>query len=814
MFVGPTRVWLVGLAMLLGSAATLAQAEGAQGRDVWKGLSVAEALRRLEQPLAERGAILLFTSRVVRDDLIVLREPSVDPAAEPRRAAAEIVAEHGLELREVAGRLVVVPARAPTAEPAQPDAPEEETKEALEEPVAEEIDEVSDEVTVLSRRRSEPFSETVVRRLRDERVEALPHFANDLFHAAKVTPATSGTESSSRLSVRGGSPAELLVVLDGQEILEPYHLQDFDSALSILTPTVVDSASLKVDGVSARYGERMGGVFDLTTVRPSQDLRGRAALAPWYGELGGSGRLGDRGTWMVTGRAGSYRLALAVAGRDENPQFEDLFGKMHFDLGDEQRHSIQIETLLAEDEIQHHEEGADVLAEYTARWSNGVVWGTDLRLLSSRAYLESAFTYGRLARVRRGSEAAPERDLRLDDVRGFESFGARASGDWQPTESGNHSFEFGLDVRRQDAEFDYFTERSLRDVLAPIRSRGAEGITQNSSTLAGDYVGTFVSHDWRLGGGAGPAWRQLRIRTGVRWDDNNLLDDHQLSPRLAVAWTPTSRFTLRSSWGVFHQSQRPYDLQVEDGETELPIPERAEHVSLGGDYRTPGGLLISLEAYERDLDQLRVRYENLFEPISLFPELSSDRVRLAPSSGRSRGYELAMRGPLQQPLLWSFSFARGAVTEKIDGVRVPRAMDQQNALRLELGHRWPSGWHANLALTYHSGWPTTAVDAVEVVDEDGTSVLQPRLGPLRAERLPDYYRLDLRVGRSWSVPLRGAARGRLEFYLDLQNLLDRKNVRGYDDFMAGFDSMGQPTIEARELAWGDFLPSFGLSLDF
>ena len=51
---------------------------------------------------------------------------------------------------------------------------------------------------------------------------------------------------------------ELLIRLDGQELYEPYHLRDFDNALSIVTTSRIAKVSL-VTALPASYGDRAAG---------------------------------------------------------------------------------------------------------------------------------------------------------------------------------------------------------------------------------------------------------------------------------------------------------------------------------------------------------------------------------------------------------------------------------------------------------------------------------------------------------------------------------------------------------------------------
>ena len=61
--------------------------------------------------------------------------------------------------------------------------------------------------------------------LSSEEIDVLPRIADDLYRALSRLPGTAGGDISAKFSVRGGLPNEVLVLLDDQEIYEPYHLR-------------------------------------------------------------------------------------------------------------------------------------------------------------------------------------------------------------------------------------------------------------------------------------------------------------------------------------------------------------------------------------------------------------------------------------------------------------------------------------------------------------------------------------------------------------------------------------------------------------
>ena len=60
--------------------------------------------------------------------------------------------------------------------------------------------------------------------------------------------------------------------------------------------------------------------------------------------------------------------------------------------------------------------------------------------------------------------------------------------------------------------------------------------------------------------------RRLSLDLGLRHDTVTLSDENHFSPRLAATWETVAEDLVRASWGWFYQSQRPYELQLEEGD--------------------------------------------------------------------------------------------------------------------------------------------------------------------------------------------------------------------------------------------------------
>jgi len=747
---------------------------GAGAGDRFVGLPLAAALQMLQRD----GVAVVFSTAVVLPSMVVRTAPR---ASTPSAILDELLRPHGLAAsRGPRGRLIVVRAAGPpTQPPPVPAVP----------PVAAEI-----EVTAPAESmHGEPVAAAVLDPVAPE--GDLPHVGGDVFRAVGLLPGAATSESSAQLSVRGGRRDDVMVVLDGLELLAPYHLQEFDGALGIVPALSLEHVELIADPVPVEYGDRLGGVVDMRTRTPQTPLHLSLGVGSLFAEASASGAFArDRGRWLAAARAGNYRLALEAGGRHEDPRYWDVFGKTDYALRPGQ--DLQLRLLLASDDFEVDPVNVGG-GSYRSRWENSYLWASHVGALGAQGLAESVAWIGLLER-KRFAERAQQGTTRfdLDDDRNSVFAGGKTTWRWAPP-AARWSLDGGAEWRQIDSAIDY---RADRVDLAPELpgTTPAEGHTLFSHDFEFEQLAAFASGRLRVG-------RGLTLEGGLRWDHTGLTDEAHTSPRLHVAWSPDGASVVRAGWGWYYQSQRPYEVQVEDGQTSVSPSERATQSLLSYERRLAGGASWRAGAYERREGSPRARFESLFDTSVIYPELSPGRVRLDPDFARARGVELLFRAAPRPRLDWSAAYTRAAVEDRIDGRWVPRATDETHALELLAHVQLPHHFTLSAVWLYHTGWPTTEVSGRVGRDELGNVRVEPVLGPIRGDRLPEYHRLDLRLGRGWDV--RG---GRLSAFLDLQNVYGRHNVRGYEAFRFGLDDRGEPEVFADSVSWGGFLPSFGV----
>ena len=748
-------------------------------------MPLAEAL----SDLRERGLKIVFTSGVVRPGMTVEAEPTT---GDPRGILDQILAPHGLTVRDgPRGTLVVV--RRPGALPggrAKEDAPG--TPRAAVPVMQESVRVTPSRVSLMRETRAAGIG------FGSDEIQALPHLGDDFFRAVTLAPGIAGNDVSAQFHVRGGRRDETQVLLDGQELYEAYHLKDIDSALSFVSSSTLKRAELSTGGFSAEYGDRMAGVLDMRTRTPSGPTIFRAGASVLSLHAGGAGGFdGDRGSWLVEARRGTADLVNELLDT-ENPRYADAYVKLGYRLDD--RNRLRFHLLTSDDRYLFNEVLEDESNRIDTNYRSSHFWLTHELILTPRVLVETTVSRTGLDQDRAGFENDERVQFELRDRRATEVLGVRQG--WTVLAGERHQVKLGAELRAFDTEYDYRSNFVFDDPLAEIRDDPEGGETRFDGRFRADHSTLYISDRITLA-------ESLTLELGLRRDHYSLTDERHTSPRINLAWSPFRSGVLRAAWGRYHQSQRSYELQVEDGDRTFYPTERSDHRVLGYEHlfaqdRESGGVTLRIEVYQRKVRNPRPRFENLYEARNTFPELEPDRVRIEPDRGVAKGVELFVQGSAGKRLRWFANYAWASTEDRIDGRDVPREFDQRHALNLDVDYRIGEHWRLNAAWRYHTGWPTTPL-SLEEIDNEGETVWIPVLGPLNSDRLSDYHRLDVRASREFRV-----GRASATFFVDVQNVYDRKNLAGFDIEIDEEEGL----IDSEREYWAGILPSAGIRFSF
>jgi outer membrane receptor protein involved in Fe transport len=347
---------------------------------------------------------------------------------------------------------------------------------------------------------------------------------------------------------------------------------------------------------------------------------------------------------------------------------------------------------------------------------------------------------------------------------------------------------FGADLKHLDAEYRHVSDRTIAAPFDTLLGNEAQRTLDYDFVVDGAQYAAYTEVRWR-------ATSQLVVDLGIRWDQQTYPiaeDDRQYSPRASLLYQPTDRTEIRFGWGQYYQAQETNELQLADGIADFFPAQRAEHFVLNVQHELVGGLAAELSVFRKSFRTLRPRFENLFNTLTLVPELQFDRVIIDPDKAESFGAELSIsRGSSSDDRLWWVSYAWAETRDWSSEGKIPRSWDQTHTLKGGFVVR-RAPWDFSVAGEVHTGWPTTAllVDAAGDIDVTGRNQL----------RHDTFASVDLRINREFDV-----RRGELNAYLEVTNVLNRENPCCTEYWLGSEDE-----LVSRTSHWLPLIPSLGL----
>jgi hypothetical protein len=168
-----------------------------------------------------------------------------------------------------------------------------------------------------------------------------------------------------------------------------------------------------------------------------------------------------------------------------------------------------------------------------------------------------------------------------------------------------------------------------------------------------------------------------------------------------------------------YQTERPDELQIQDGEDFFHAAQRADQAVLSVERQFRRDWSLRVEAFsKRIVDPLPI-YENLLDSLVPLPELEVDRVRVAPDASSAYGVETTQRWQPADAGQVGSRTADGSEDE-FAGRNVARSWDQRNAVNAGLSwtrRPWQLG-----TIQWRSGWRR---NALRLVDEPPVNSMLP-----------------------------------------------------------------------------------------
>ncbi|UCG41775.1 MAG: TonB-dependent receptor [candidate division WOR-3 bacterium] len=626
---------------------------------------------------------------------------------------------------------------------------------------------VSGVVCSAERARSEREVGLSIRRLAARDLAATPAMVEpDVFRSFQSIPGVlSVSDFSSALYVRGGSPDQNAVLLDGVPLYNPFHLS---SLFSTFNTDALERAELYAGAFPAHYGHAISSAVDVTTRRGnSERLAGRWDVGLVSSRLLLEGPL-PRGSFLVSGRRAYTEIASRVVAQVSGDTlfslpyyFYDLQSRVDFDPTFDDH--LSLVALYSRDAI----DSTDERSSARFHWGNGAFSLRWRHLFPSGLGLTTQASYS-------GSDASLRYLVRswFDDSFKTKtaSYGLRSDARFVPDSL--HELLGGWEVTVFD-----LSSRRTRDTT----------VWWDNAPPSPVYAGVHLGDKWRPLSG-------VLVQPGVRAEYFSSGSHFRVSPRLSAKKFLGSGFSVSAGLGRYYQylsTPFPRDellvrapalffQQLVPADSVL-APARADHLVLGAEKWLTGDIRVSAEAYYKRMQNLLETDlyfdpsdEPDFDPLELYPiGLVNAEADIRSGTGRSAGLDILLRSS-HGWVGYSLAFAR----RRFLGDEYYPVFDARHNITLAGTIGLGRGWAVSLQWLLRTGFPDTGpVGWYHIVITNpvtGERFLLRR--PLRDDRLryPAYHRLDTGVEKSFS--LLGLE---ITAYLQVANVYARQNVLWY-----------------------------------
>lgn len=611
----------------------------------------------------------------------------------------------------------------------------------------------------------------------------------DILKTIQLLPGVqSGGEGQTGLYVRGGSPDQNLVLLDGVPIYNVSHLLGI---FSVFNADAIKNVTLTKGGFPARYGGRLSSILEINMKEGNlQEFHGEGSLGLISSKLTLEGPIvKDKTSFLISGRRTYADLIFRPIIKANQPEGVEVSPTLYFyDLNAKIQHKFNDKHRL----FLSAYSGADVFKntykEEDDSFTGGIDWGNIISALrwnyqiSNKLFANTTLTYSNYEidiLAEQESKNGENTDFfSAKYFSGIRDFGGKIDFDFIPTP--NHYLRFGIGVTRHrykpgalslKSEFD---EEQL-DTL--IGSQDAYS-TEYSVYLEDDIL-----------------WGPLKANIGIHASAFSVDDKFYTSiqPRLGLRYLLNESLSLKASFSTMTQYinllssesfSLPTDLWVPS--TGRVRPQQSWQAALGVAKTIRNEYEFSAEAYYKRMDDV-ISFK---EGASFLFGLENDwQEKITQGEGESYGLELFLQKKKGRTTGWigyTLSWNWRQFDEINQGKRFPFRFDRRHDISVVVSHDLTDNITLSGAWVYGTGNAVTlrtyryAYDIFPQFFGDGSSPPTPYYfevesgGDKNDFRMTNYHRMDLSIEfrkkkrkyeRKWIIGVYNAYYHRNPYYI-------------------------------------------------
>ncbi len=642
-----------------------------------------------------------------------------------------------------------------------------------------------------------PLSQMSVSTIPMSVVKSLPALMGerDVLKALALMPGvTTGIEGTSGLLVRGGSPDQNLMLLDGAPVYNVSHLFGF---LSVFNPDAIKDVALYKGGFPARYGGRLSSVLDITMREgATSEHRGEAGIGIISSRVLLEGPLGKskKGSYLVSARSSYLGLLLIpvkilYAQGDADAYYNywmvDFNAKMNYQAGKNGR--ISLSLYGGNDNFNAVDGSFGPESRFGLNWGNQTATLRYTHLLGSKWFgqamgIYSRYQYQLLASQKDSVRTGDTTYVNTNRVRSqslVADIGAKYK--LEGYLSSSLTLRLGAEVTRHQ-----FTPSLFR-----IQSDTTED-RQGSGSIYTVEAGAYAEATWKP-----KPW--LEINGGLRLSAYSVAGRNYAAPepRLSAGIQLPANFQFKGSYSRMKQYLHlltnsgvglPNDIWVPV--TAVIPPSQSDQFALGLEKDLPARKLhFSVEAYYKRLSSLTdyARGSNFLEVFSA----DWQNYLLTGGTGRIRGLEFfAQRteGKVSGWVSYTLSKNERSFAQTDGGAWYPFRYDRRHVATVAGIFTLSKHWKASTTFSYSSGFPVSVPIARAQGPEGGWTWVY---GPKGNYRTSSYQRLDVGFDhiktskngneKIFSIGCYNTLNRKNPFYIDIKGSSDPvTNVRSYN----------------------------------
>ena len=599
----------------------------------------------------------------------------------------------------------------------------------------------------------------------------------DLAQYLQVVPGVVFTgDQGGQLYIRGGSPIQNKVLLDGMVIYNPFHSIGF---FSVFDSDIIRNTDVFTGGFSAEYGGRISSIMDITTRDGNKNrLAGKVSVNTFGSKLLLEGPLKKRteksngSSSFIFSAKTSYleetsKKLYTYANEDGLPfNYTDIYGKIS--LSNKDGNKINFFGYNFSDKVNYE-------AISNLHWDSYGI-GSDFVLVpsGSSAFIKGNFSYSKYGIILSEGDGLP----RSSDINGY-NLGLDFI-----YFLGKDKLEYGIETLGFKTLFEYHNNIGRK-------------LTQEENTTE---FGAYIKYKKTLG--------KLLIEPSFRAHYYASLSTFSPEPRLGIKYNLTNKFRIKLSAGFYSQNliaansdrdvvnlfygflSGPENLQEEfDGEKIDHKLQKSRHLILGFEYDLTNFIDVNVEAYYKENTQItNLNREKIFDDSAgNYDKPDYQKKDFVIEKGDAYGTDFLVKyekGGIYLWMVYSLGFVSRDFEQEGKIVTYQPHFDRRHNVNLVASYVFgkAKSWEISARWNLGSGFPFTKragyyekLNFNDNLHTDYTTTsgqIETVYGELNKGRLPYYHRLDMNIKYTFEF----SDDTSLQSTFSVTNLYNRDNI--------------------------------------